>query len=171
MGRARRALAVSAFAILLPACGLLRDTDREPKPPPPPPEESPAPPLASPSPGAPSPSPGAPAEPGPVQPATEELRVRAWSEPRLLPPVGGQAQILVLVRKRMSGVPLPGVQVRLVTSEGTLFSGGKILTTDASGRTRDRITTRHTAVVTVNAGGNVQSVLVPVGSPPPPASH
>jgi hypothetical protein len=102
-----------------------------------------------------------------VQPASEELRVRAWSEPRVLPPAGGQAQILVLVRKRRDGAALPGVQVRLVTSEGSLFSAGKILTTDASGRTRDRITTRHTAVVTVNAGGTVQSVLVPVGSPSP----
>ena len=103
-----------------------------------------------------------------MAPASEEIRVRAWSEPRILPPAGGQAQILVLVRKRVGGDPLPGVQVRLVTTEGTLFSGGKLLTTDASGRTRDRITTRQTAVVTVNAGGTVQSVLVPVGTPPKP---
>jgi hypothetical protein len=147
-----------AFVVLLPACGLFRDSDRIPQPPPPEP-------LPSPSPTA---TPGAPAEPGPVAPASAEIRVRAWSEPRILPPAGGQAQILVLVRKRVGGDPLPGVQVRLVTTEGTLFSGGKLLTTDASGRTRDRITTRHTAVVTVNAGGTVQSVLVPVGSPPKP---
>ena len=171
MGRPNAAVPAAVLcALLMPACGIFRDHDRVPKPPPPP-EESPAPPSASPSPtGSPavSPSPGAPEEPGPVEPAKQELRVRAWSEPRILPPAGGQAQILVLVRKRAGGDPLPGVQVRLVTSEGTLFSAGKILTTDASGRTRDRITTRHTAVVTVNAGGNVQSVLVPVGTAPPP---
>jgi hypothetical protein len=154
MGLSPAARAALAVALLLPACGVFRDSDRVPQPPPPEP--------------LPSPTPGAPREPGPVAPASEEIRVRAWSEPRILPPAGGQAQILVLVRKRRGGDPLPGVQVRLVTNEGTLFSGGKLLTTDASGRTRDRITTRRTAAVTVNAGGTVQSVLVPVGSPPPP---
>jgi hypothetical protein len=165
MKRSPALCATLAFAILLPACGLFSDSDRVPKPPPPPAE----PPPSSTAEPLPSPTPGPPEEPGRVQPASEEIRVRAWSEPRILPPAGGQAQILVLVRKRQGGDPLPGVQVRLVTTEGTLFSGGKLLTTDASGRTRDRITTRHTAVVTVNAGGTVQSVLVPVGSPPPPS--
>jgi hypothetical protein len=159
MGDSRSIRAVLAFAILLPACGLFRDSDRVPQPPPPEPLPSPKAPEA----------PKAPDEPGPVAPAPAEVRVRAWSEPRVLPPAGGQAQILVLVRKRQGGDPVPGVQVRLVTTEGTLFSAGKLLTTDASGRTRDRITTKHTAVVTVNAGGNVQSVLVPVGSSQKPS--
>jgi hypothetical protein len=162
MGASRSIRAVLAFALLLPACGLFRDSDRVPRPPPPEPLPSPK------APEAPK-APDAPEEPGPVAPAPEAVRVRAWSEPRVLPPAGGQAQILVLVRKRQGGDPLPGVQVRLVTTEGTLFSAGKLLTTDASGRTRDRITTKHTAVVTVNAGGSVQSVLVPVGAQPKPS--
>jgi hypothetical protein len=158
-------VAALAAAGLLPGCSVFRD---RPQYPPPPPEEEPSPeaPSPSPSPSA-SPTLKEPEGPGPVAPAPEGARVRAWAEPRLLPPVGGQAQILVLVRKR-TGDPLPGVQVRLHTSEGALFSTGKILTTDAAGRTRDRLTTRVTSVVTVNAGGTLRTVLVPVASPVPP---
>lgn len=159
-GRAQVA-GLAVVALLLPACGLFSDRDRMPYPPPPPEE--------SPSPAAPSPVPSPmtePPSPAPVKPAAEEIRVRAWSEPRLLPPAGGQAQILVLARNR-KGEPAPGIEVRFSTNEGTLFSGGKVLVTDASGRTRDRLTARRTAVVTVNVGGSMRSVLVPVGNPPP----
>src|SRR6266545_394751 len=56
-------------------------------------------------------------------------------------------------RRRLGGgVPFPGVQVRLRTSAGTLYSGGKVLVTDSSGRTRDRLTTHSSAHVTLNAG-------------------
>ena len=139
-----RAVVLLALA-LLPACGLFRD--RPPRPPAP---------AASP---APEPPPRAE-----VQPAGEPITVRAWAEPRRLPPAGGQSQILVLVRKR-TGEPLPGVQVRVEAEHGTLFSRGRILTTDEAGRTRDRLTTRRPTTVTVNAGGTIQRLEVDVASP------
>lgn len=102
-------------------------------------------------------------EPLPVTPAAEEVVVAAWSEPKELPPGGGQAQILVRAQKR-GGAPFPGVEVRLRASQGTLFSGGRVLVTDASGRTRDRLTARESTVITVNAGGTVYRFRVPVRS-------
>jgi hypothetical protein len=48
------------------------------------------------------------------------------------------------------------------TSEGTLYSASGILATDAAGRTRDRLTTRRSAVVTVNVGGTIQKIEVTV---------
>jgi hypothetical protein len=95
-----------------------------------------------------------------VKQAPEEVVVAAWSEPKRLPPGGGQAQILVRARRR-GGVPFAGVEVRLHTSTGTLFSKGKILVTDAAGTTRDRLTTRRSATVTLNAGGTVYRFRVP----------
>lgn len=91
----------------------------------------------------------------------EQLRVRevavpivvaAWAEPRDLPPGGGSAQILVRVQRR-GGARFPGVEVRLHASQGTLFSAGRTLVTDAQGMTRDRLTTQKTALITMNAGG------------------
>ena len=96
--------------------------------------------------------------------APEDVIVAAWAEPSRLPPAGGQAQILVRLQKR-GGVPFPGVEVRLRTSAGSLFSGGKVLVTDASGRTRDRLTTRSSAHITLNAGGTVYRFRVPVAAP------
>ena len=116
-----------------------------------------------PKPGAPSPS----ATPLPVKKAPEEVVVAAWAEPRRLPPGGGQSQILVRLRKR-GGAPFEGVEVRLQASVGTLFSGGKVLLTDAAGQTRDRLTTRRTSEITLNAGGTVYRFRVPVGAPPEP---
>jgi hypothetical protein len=110
--------------------------------------------------------PTAPA-PLPVKKATEEVVVAAWAEPRRLPPGGGQSQILVRLRKR-GGAPYEGVEVRLQTSVGTLFSGGKVLLTDAAGQTRDRLTTHRTAAITLNAGGTVYRFRVPVGPAPEP---
>lgn len=103
-------------------------------------------------------------EPLPVAPAAEEVVVAAWSEPKELPPAGGQAQILVRAQKR-GGAPFPGVEVRLRASTGTLFSGGKVLVTDATGRTRDRLTTRDVTLITVNAGGTVYRFRVPLRAP------
>jgi hypothetical protein len=114
-------------------------------------------------PAAPAPS----ATPLPVKKAAEEVVVAAWAEPRRLPPGGGQSQILVRLRKR-GGAPFEGVEVRLQASTGTLFSGGKVLLTDAAGQTRDRLTTRRTSEITLNAGGTVYRFRVPVGALPEP---
>jgi hypothetical protein len=103
-------------------------------------------------------------EPLPVTQAAEEVVVAAWSEPKELPPGGGQAQILVRAQKR-GGAPFPGVEVRLSVSGGDLYSGGKVLVTDATGRTRDRLTARKVSQVTVNAGGTVYRFSVPLRTP------
>lgn len=100
----------------------------------------------------------------PVNPADEEVILAAWAEPARLPPAGGQAQILVRLQKR-GGAAYPGVQVRISSSTGTLYSGGRVLVTDRAGRTRDRLTTRESAEVAVNAGGTVYRFRVPVGTP------
>jgi len=133
----RRALIV-LILIAAPACGLFR-SGRAPEGPPTP---------------APTPLPS-------VARAAEPVVARAWAEPRQLPPAGGQTQILVLARKR-NGDPFEGVEVQVQTSEGTLFSASRILATDAAGRTRDRLTTRRSAVVTVNAGGAIHMIEVTV---------
>ena len=109
-------------------------------------------------------APDAPPPPLPVDKAPEDVIVAAWAEPSRLPPAGGEAQILVRLQKR-GGVPFPGVQVRLRTSAGSLYSGGKVLVTDSSGRTRDRLTTHSSAHVTLNAGGTVYRFRVPVAVP------
>jgi len=116
--------------------------------------EAPAPPAAAPP-------------PLPVKKAAEEVVVAAWAEPKRLPPMGGSSQILVRLRKR-GGAPYEGVEVRMQTSTGQLFSGGKDLVTDSAGQTRDRITTTRTARITLNAGGTVYRFQVPVGPPPEP---
>jgi len=100
--------------------------------------------------------------PLPVKTASEEVVVAAWAEPARLPPGGGQTQILVRLQKR-GGAPFQGVEVRLTAAGGTLFSGGKVLVSDATGRTRDRLTARQNAFVTLNAGGKVYRFRVPVG--------
>lgn len=65
---------------------------------------------------------------------------------------GGPVQILVRVQKR-GGHPYPGVEVRLQTSQGNLHSSGRTLVTDARGLTRDRLSARGSAEITLNAGG------------------
>jgi hypothetical protein len=118
--------------------------------------------------------PGVPSEPGPpplpVKRASEEVVVAAWSEPSQLPPRGGQVQILVRAQKR-GGAPFPGVEVRIQAEGGTLFSKGRVLTTDPAGRTRDRLTARKDASITVNAGGTVYRFQVPVRAPDAAASR
>jgi hypothetical protein len=142
-------------------------------PPPPASPSSPGEPLTPESPaaepGAPEPFPSEPVpagtaretEPLPVARVTEDIVVEAWAEPRHLPPWGGQVQILVRVQKR-GGRRYPGVEVRLATSTGTLFSGGGLLVTDSQGMTRDRLTARETATITLNAGGTRYRFLIPV---------
>jgi hypothetical protein len=100
-------------------------------------------------------------EPLPVKKVEEPIVVAAWAEPKELPVGGGQAQILVRIQKRGGG-RFPGVEVRLRASEGSLYSRGQVLTTDASGMTRDRLTTRKSATVTLNAGGTQYRFQVPV---------
>lgn len=108
----------------------------------------------------------APPPPLPVDKAPEDVIVAAWAEPSRLPPAGGQTQILVRLQKR-GGLPFPGVQVRLRTSTGRLYSDGKVLVTDSSGRTRDRLTTHSSAHITLNAGGTVYRFRIPVVTEPP----
>jgi hypothetical protein len=95
----------------------------------------------------------------------EPIVVAAWAEPRQLPAGGGQAQILVRVQKR-GGRRYPGVEVRLSTSAGSLYSAGRVLVTDAQGMTRDRLTTRRSAIVTLNAGGTRYRFEVAVAESP-----
>lgn len=104
-------------------------------------------------------------EPLPVKAVEEPIVVAAWAEPRELPPGGGQAQILVRVQ-RPGGRRFPGVEVRLRASPGSLYSNGRVLVTDAQGMTRDRLITRKTAIVTMNAGGTRYRFRVPVAEAP-----
>lgn len=136
------------LALAAPACSLFRsDTPRAPEAP----EAGEAPaPEATPFP--------------PVTQAVEPVLLRAWAEPKLLPPAGGQTQIIVLARKR-NGDPYEGLEVRFTTSAGTLYSRSKVLVTDSAGRTRDRLTTRRSATVTVDVGGTTQQIPVTVAGP------
>lgn len=156
--------ALVTLAVLLPACAPKRPYAPPPPPPPAAEEPAPAPPLphGEPLPPAPPAETPPPEPPGPVTSVEEPIVVSAWAEPRRLPPGGGQAQIIVRVSRR-NGQRFGGVEVRLGASEGTLYSGGRVLTTDASGMTRDRLTTRKTTVVSLNAGGTLYRFEVPVG--------
>jgi hypothetical protein len=151
MKAARLALAISSVAAC--AIGLAcRTTAPAPPPPPPVPEvvkEPPPRPEVSTSEGL------------EVRKVPGEIVVASWSEPSRLPPGGGEAQILVRVQKR-GGRVYPGVEVRLRAAPGTLYSQGRILVTDQNGMTRDRLTTRQTSRVVLNAGGVVYRFTVPV---------
>jgi hypothetical protein len=95
----------------------------------------------------------------------EPIVVAAWAEPKQLPPGGGQVQIVVRIQKR-GGSRFPGVEVRLRTSTGSLYSSGRVLVTDAQGMTRDQLTTRKGAVITLNAGGTRYRFQVPLADAP-----
>jgi hypothetical protein len=148
-------LLVILLCLGLASCSLLPHGKPAPPPPPPPP-------------------PGQPLTPEPpsrkvdedqalvVKKVEEPIVVAAWAEPRELPPGGGEVQILVRVQRR-GGRRFPGVEVRLRTSTGTLYSAGRVLITDERGMTRDRLTTRRTATITMNAGGTRYRFQVPVG--------
>jgi hypothetical protein len=107
-----------------------------------------------------------PDDPLAVAPITVPFTVAAWAEPPKLPPLGGQCQIIVRVLKR-GGAPLAGVEVRLQASKGSLYSSGRTLITDASGKTRDRLTSRTGATITLNAGGTRYRFEVPLAEPLP----
>jgi hypothetical protein len=150
--------------LALPACLLLSALlaggcetlgHKEPPPPPPPPPGTPL-----------TPEPSVDEEPGPVTKVAEPIVVAAWAEPKELPAGGGQAQIMVRIQKE-GGKRFPGVEVRLRSSGGTLFSAGRVLVTDASGMTRDRLTARKTTTVTLNAGGTRYRFQVPVAEAAP----
>jgi hypothetical protein len=102
----------------------------------------------------------------PLAVTAEDIAVSVWSEPKRLPLGGGQAQIIVRVQKA-GNRPVPGLEVRLMTSEGSLYSRGRLLVTDARGMTRDRLTTTRTAKVKINVAGTRQELVVPVGEAPP----
>ncbi len=120
-----------------------------------------APPQAAPTPAAEPPEVVSRIEGLEVERATEEVVVTAWAEPRYLPPGGGVVQILVRTQRR-GGAPFPGVEIRLKTNSGSLYSAGRVLSTDRSGMTRDRLTATKTAEITMNAGGTRFRFLVPV---------
>jgi len=152
---AHRALTASGLLVVslgLASCTALGLRKAPPPPPPPPPPGQPL---------TPEPQTKEEEESLPVKRVEEEIVVAAWAEPRQLPPGGGQAQILVRVQKR-GGRRFPGVEVRLRTSKGALYSESRVLTTDAQGMTRDRLTTRRTTIVTLNAGGTRYRFQVPV---------
>jgi hypothetical protein len=138
-----------AAALLTGGCATFGH--KEPPPPPPPPPGTALTPEAD----------AGDEEPLPVTPVAEPIVVAAWAEPKALPAGGGQAQIMVRIQKQ-GGKRFPGVEVRLRSSGGTLFSAGRVLITDASGMTRDRLTARKTTTVTLNAGGTRYRFLVPV---------
>jgi hypothetical protein len=149
----RRLLAGLACLLPVASCATLGGR-REPPPPPPPGEPlTPEPPVAPED------------EPLPVKRVEEPIVVAAWAEPKVLPPGGGQAQILVRIQ-RPGGRRFPGVEVRLRARPGSLYSGGRVLVTDAQGMTRDRLTTRETSIITLNAGGTRYRFPVPVGEAP-----
>jgi len=154
-----RRLGLLALCVALGSCAGFGE---KPKPPPPPPPPAPS-------------TPGQPLEPAPptadeeeylpVKKVDEEIVVAAWAEPRELSPGGGEAQILVRIQRR-GGRRFPGVEVRLRTSAGSLYSRGRVLVTDAQGMTRDRLTTNRSATITLNAGGTRYRFQVPVGLGP-----
>jgi hypothetical protein len=151
----RRLLAGLLCPLVFGSCATLGERREPPPPPPPPPGQAltPEPPVP--------PS----EEPLPVKVVEEAIVVAAWAEPRQLPPGGGQAHILVRIQ-RPGGRRFPGVEVRLRASPGSLYSGGRVLVTDEEGMTRDRLTTRKTAVITLNAGGTRYRFQVPVAEAP-----
>jgi hypothetical protein len=139
------------LCVLPMSCRTFQKPQPSPPPPPPPPGQ-PLPPVATPD-----------EEPAlVVKKVQEEIIVAAWAEPAKLPESGGQSQILVRVQKR-GGARFPDVEVRLRTSTGSLFSSGRILVTDHQGMTRDRLTTKSTATITLNAGGTRYRFQIPVG--------
>jgi hypothetical protein len=150
--RASLLVCLAGVALLGPACATLH---HEPPP-------GPAPPRGEALPPEPGLANGD--DPGPVKEVQGPIVVAAWAEPRQLPAGGGQAQVIVRVQKN-GGARLSGVEVRLSTSAGALYSAGRVLMTDAQGMTRDRLTTHKPSVITLNAGGTRYRFQVNVGEP------
>jgi hypothetical protein len=101
-----------------------------------------------------------------VVPKRGEIVIAAWTEPRQLPRGGGQVQVLVRVQ-RVGGGAYPGVQVRMSTNAGKLFSAGGPLVTDAQGMTRDRLTSRRPASIVVQIGDTRYRFKVAMASAAP----
>jgi hypothetical protein len=101
-----------------------------------------------------------------VAPKRGEIVIAAWTEPRQLPRGGGPVQVLVRVQ-RVGGGAYPGVQVRLSTNAGKLFSAGAALVTDAQGMTRDRLTSDRPASLTVQIGDTRYRFKVAMASSSP----
>ncbi len=150
-----RALVALALVAAIPAC-----RSAPSRPPADPTAKAPSSPELQP------PPPPSSDDPLAVTPIAEPFTVAAWAEPAKLPPLGGQCQIIVRVMKR-GGAPLARVEVRLQASKGTLYSAGRILLTDASGKTRDRLTAREGSTITLNAGGTRYRFEVPLTDPLP----
>jgi hypothetical protein len=149
------AVRLLSCALVCGACATLGLRKEEPAPPPVPPGTA-----LTPEPQ------GEGDEPLPVAQVSEPIVVAAWAEPKELPAGGGQAQILVRIQKQ-GGRRFPGVEVRLRSSTGSLFSAGRVLVTDTAGMTRDRLTTKKTVTITLNAGGTRYRFQVPVAEPAP----
>jgi hypothetical protein len=81
------------------------------------------------------------------------------------PPAGAAGSPAPLPVKKAS----EEVVVRLTAAPGLLFSGGRVLVSDAAGQTRDRLTARRTTFITLNAGGTVYRFKVPVGGDEAPS--
>jgi hypothetical protein len=152
----RSQASLSRLLLLALLCAGCASVGHKEKLPPPPPAGTPLPPEAG----------SGDEEPLPVTPVGEPIVVAAWAEPRELPAGGGPVQILVRIQK-LGGKRFPGVEVRLRSSGGTLFSAGRVLVTDASGMTRDRLTARKSVTITLNAGGTRYRFQVPATEPTP----
>lgn len=93
--------------------------------------------------------------------AAETVTVRA--EPARLPPGGGSAQIVALVRD-VSGNALAGTSVAFTTQAGTLTNS--VVTTDANGEARTTLTTARETTVKATVGAQTGEVTVPVDLAP-----
>ena len=156
-------IALPLVFLLAASCGKLGSSRKYPPPPPPPPSTAGEP--LTPDPASPAAVAGEP-QPLPVKKVPDPIVVAAWAEPKRLPPWGGQVQILVRVQKR-GGARYPGVEVRLATTTGSLYSKGGVLVTDSQGMTRDRLTAREAAVIILNAGGTRYRFQIPLDQPAP----
>ncbi len=156
------ALTLILGALVLTACATHRPPAVTTEPPAPSAEPLPTP-APAPEPAAPTVEERRPEEPFDVTPAEGPISVSVWAEPKHLPPGGGQTQILVRVQQH-GNKPVAGLEVRIKSSSGSLYSRGRLLVTDARGMTRDRLTTNGPATITVNAGGVRQELLVSVGA-------
>ena len=156
-------IALPLVFLLGASCGKLGSSRKYPPPPPPPPSTAGEP--LTPDPAPPAAVAGEP-QPLPVKKVPDPIVVAAWAEPKRLPPWGGQVQILVRVQKR-GGARYPGVEVRLATTTGSLYSKGGVLVTDSQGMTRDRLTAREAAVIILNAGGTRYRFQIPLDQPAP----
>jgi hypothetical protein len=89
--------------------------------------------------------------------AAETVTLRA--EPGRLPPGGGSAQIVALVRD-IAGNSMPGATVAFTTTSGTLSNGTAV--TDAAGEARTTLTTSREATVTATVGSKSAQLTLSV---------